>query len=137
MEVAVSEVEEAMPPRRQGRRRQANVDGGRKYRHEVLATEEQEGRLRKLADEQKVTVPRLLVESALAQRGETPTQRREAIAELFALHRLLSGVANNVNQLARATNATGELPDQLGAVLGAVRRTTARLDEAIDKLVRP
>ena len=53
------------------------------------------------AAELGVSVLRLLVESALSGL-ETPTERRETVAELFELRRLLATVANNVNQLARA-----------------------------------
>jgi len=91
--------------------------------------------LLRLAEAQHVTVPRLLVESALAAASsETPTERRDAIAELFRLHRLLAAISNNVNQMAKVTNATGEVQDELAATLRAVRRTAERIDAAIDGL---
>ena len=43
----------------------------------------------------QVSIPRLLIESALA--SEAPTQRKQAIEELFALNRLLVAASNNVN----------------------------------------
>lgn len=116
------------------RRRRANVAGGRQHKHEVKVTPDEEARLLMLAGEQRVSVPRLLVESALASGGETPTQRREALAELFAVHRVLAGMANNVNQIARATNATGEVQADMAASLEAVRRSARRLDQVIDRL---
>ena len=91
--------------------------------------------LLRLAKAQHVSVPRLLVESAIAaQAGETLTERKQAMAELFTLHRLLAAISNNVNQMARATNATGTLPDELRSTLTAVRRTAERIDAAIDGL---
>lgn len=117
------------------RRRRANVEGGRQHHHKVKVTPEEEGMLMRLAEAQHVTIPRLLVESALAAAtSETPTQRRDAIAELFRLHRLLAAISNNVNQIAKATNATGEVQDELEATLRAVRRTAERIDVAIDGL---
>lgn len=117
------------------RRRRANVAGGRQHHHKVKVTPEEEGVLLRLAEAQRVTVPRLLVESALASAtSETPTQRRDAIAELFRLHRLLAAISNNVNQMAKATNATGEVHAELEETLRAVRRTAVRIDEAIDGL---
>lgn len=117
------------------RRRRANVAGGRLHQHKVKVTPEEEGVLLRLAEAQRVTVPRLLVESTLAAvSGETSTERRDAIAELFRLHRLLAAISNNVNQIARATNVTGEVHDELVATLRAVRRTAERIDGAIDGL---
>lgn len=120
--------------RRLGRRRRANVAGGRQHSHRVLVTPEEEAVLARLAAEQRVTVPRLLVESALSPAGETPTQRRDAIAELFAVRRLLAAVSNNVNQVARHANAGPEFPADAAAVLAAVRRTVGRIDETLEKV---
>ena len=128
---------EAPKGRQFARRRRANVEGGRPHRHEVKVSPEEEGILLRLAAEQRVTVPRLLVESALAARSETPSERRNAMAELFALHRLLASISNNVNQMAKATNATGEVQEELSATLSAVRRTALRIDDAIDGLSLP
>ncbi|HEY5490455.1 MAG TPA: plasmid mobilization relaxosome protein MobC [Gemmatimonadaceae bacterium] len=117
------------------RRRRANVAGGRQHRHEVKVTPEEEAILLQLAEAQRVTVPRLLVEAALsAPTGESPSERRNAIAELFAVHRLLAAISNNVNQMARVTNATGNVHTEMVETLRAVRRTAERIDGAIDGL---
>lgn len=43
-----------------------------------------------------VTIPRLLVECALASAtSETPPSERNAMAELFALHRLLAAISTS------------------------------------------
>jgi hypothetical protein len=125
------------PRRRLSRRRRANVAGGRKHSHRVLVTPAEEAKLQRLALDQGVSVPRLLIESAFAGTGETPTQRREAVAELFAVHRLLAAISNNVNQLARHANAGDEFPAEAGATLDAVRRVAARVSAAIDELAEP
>lgn len=118
-----------------GRRRRANVDGGRQHKHEVKVTPEEEAMLLRLAEEQRVTVPRLLVEAALsAERSETPADRRNTLVELFGAHRLLATISNNVNQMARATNATGEVQAEMVETLRAVRRTAERIDAAVDEL---
>lgn len=122
------------PVRRRFGRRRANVAGGRQHSHRVLVTAEEEARLAQLAAAGRVTVPRLLVEAALAGSGQTATVRRDAIAELFAVHRLLAAVSNNVNQIARHANASGEFPADAVVVLGTVRRLAGRLDAAIDGL---
>ncbi|MFC3690504.1 MobC family plasmid mobilization relaxosome protein [Aquipuribacter hungaricus] len=98
-------------------------------------TPEEEALLLQLALAQGVTVPRLLVEATLSSAvGETPTERRNAMVELFGIHRLLAAVSNNVNQIAKATNATGEVHEDLVQTLRAVRRTAERVDTAIDGL---
>jgi len=134
-EAVVEVAEETSSARRFTRRRRANVAGGRQHFHKVKVTPEEEGVLLRLAEAQRVTIPRLLVEAALATEStETPTERRNAMAELFALHRLLAAVSNNVNQIAKAANATGEVNGELVETLRAVRRVASRIDDAIDGL---
>lgn len=117
------------------RRRRSNVAGGRQHFHKVKVTPEEEAVLLRLSKAQHVTIPRLLVESALAvETSETPTERRNAMAELYTLHRLLAAISNNVNQMAKATNATGTVPPELVETLRAVRRTAEKIDDAIDGL---
>ncbi len=126
---------QSQPPNRPlGRRRRANVAQGRRLAHRVKLTEEEQARLLELAEEQQITIPRLLVESALASRGETPTRRRQAMVELFAIRRVLATNANNLNQIARVGNISGAVPDGLGPVLVELRGLAGRIDEAIDGL---
>lgn len=127
--------DETPMPRPSERRRRGNVAGGRVARHVVTASPEEEGALLRLALAQGVTIPRLLVESALAtDAGETMTERRATIAKLFELHRLLGAISRNVNQIAKATNATRELHPETSATLTAVRRTAERIDALVDEL---
>jgi hypothetical protein len=93
----------------------------------VKLTEAEREQLRARAAELGVSVPRLMVESALSG-VETSTDRRAMIAELFEVRRLLATVANNVNQLARAANISGEV--------GAKRRLERTLGEIDELLVR-
>lgn len=117
------------------RRRRANVEGGRRRKHEVWVSAEEEGVLQRLATAQHVTVPRFLVEVAMAaDAGETPTQRREVMVELIRLHRTLGAMANNVNQMAKATNATGDLPAELRATVGRMREIADHVDVVLDGL---
>ena len=85
-----------------------------------------------------VSVPKLLVDSALAggagAAAENASVRQELLFELFGAHRLLAGVANNVNQLAKVANATGAVPAETGPALTAARRTAERIDGLVDQL---
>ena len=119
------------------RRRRANVEGGRVGSHRVRTSPAEEALLVQLAAAQGVTVPRLLVESALAGDRETAVVRRDAIVELFAVRRLLAAVSNNVNQVARHANAGEVFPAEASATLAAVRRLVPRIDAAVDALAQP
>jgi hypothetical protein len=81
----------------------------RRVYQQVKLTEQEREHLRARADELGMSVPRLLVESALSG-VETPTERRRMVAELFETRRLLATIANNVNQLARSANISGHVP---------------------------
>lgn len=124
------------------RRRRANVEGGRVHRHDVKVSAEEEAALLLRAQAKNISIPRLLVEAALADHaGETPTDRRTVLADLFAAHRKLASMGNNLNQIARATNAGHELPDDLQEPLrhtmAAIRQAAMRLDEVIDGMPKP
>ena len=121
------------PKKRLERRRRENVPGGRKHSHVVRVSHAEEAQLVRLAAAQRVTVPRLLIESALAG-TETPTDRRRAMAELFALRRQLSGIATNINQLARAANTDGRLAVGTTAAIEEIAPRIATIDKAIDRL---
>jgi len=101
-------------------------------------TPEEEAQLLALALRYQVSVPKLLVDSALAggavNAATNASVRGELLTELFRSHRLLAGIANNVNQMARATNATGEVQAEMSATLVAVRRTAERIDALVDQL---
>ena len=126
-----------MPARRQLRRPGAP----RQVRHVVMVTEEQEARLASKAEARRVTIPRLLVESTLADPPKIgqvvvePTPIAvEVAAELFGITRMLDKLGVNVNQIAKATNATGEVQESTGHTMDAIKRVCARLNECIDHL---
>ena len=126
--------EHTAPKTKLARRRRANVPGGRHHSHEVRVTPEEEAQLAQRAGAQRVSVPRLLIESALSDTGETPTQRRAAMTELFAIRRQLAGLTNNVNQLARLGNTDGRLPVGTAAALQEIRDVVDKIDPAITGL---
>lgn len=102
--------------------------GRRRVYQQVTLTEAEREQLRGRAAELGVSVPRLMVEAALEGR-ETPTERRREVAELFEIRRLLATVANNINQLAKAANISGEVAAQerLAGSLGDVDEILGRL----------
>lgn len=109
------------------RNRQHNVLGGREVRHVVKVTPEVEAQLLLRAQDAGTTVARLMVESALQERGFRAS--RADLTELFALNRLVGRLGVNINQMAKAANSTGEIPPEAFAAMDAVARTCRRLDE--------
>jgi hypothetical protein len=96
----------------------------------VKLTETERQQLRARAAELGVSVPRLMVESALSG-VETPSDRRLQLAELFEVRRLLATVANNVNQLARSANISGQVDAgrRLKETLGEVEELLIKMRE--------
>lgn len=118
-----------------GRQRRANSDTPRDAgRYVVKTNAEEDAQLRARAVVAGVTVPRFLVEAGMSAHIETSTERKQAIAELFALSRTLGTVANNVNQLARYANTEGRFPAEAEGVVAEYRGLSARIDESIRRL---
>jgi Bacterial mobilisation protein (MobC) len=95
---------------------------------QVTLTKAEREQLRARAAELRVSVPRLMVESALSG-VETPSARRHVMAELFEARRLLATVANNVNQLARSANISGQVHEGR-----RLERTLAEVDQLVAEL---
>jgi Bacterial mobilisation protein (MobC) len=121
----VSAEPEARP---RGRVKRAREPVARGVIQKVKLTEAEQQELRRRAAEQGVSVPRLMVESALAG-IETPTDRRRLVAELFETRRLLAAVANNVNQLAHSANISGQVHEGR-----RLEQTLADVDELVVQL---
>lgn len=94
------------PPPGGRRRRKA---GGRDRRLNLRLSMEEYEQLTALASDAGVSVPRFLVESAMAD-GVKPSQRRAWIASFLAARHQVSGAANNLNQLARWANTHEAYP---------------------------
>lgn len=116
------------------RRRRANVDGGRMHRHEVKVSPEEEAQLLALAEKHRVTIPRLLIEAALSEGTENPSERRDQFMQLSALQRLVGTVANNINQIARHANASGEVPAEAAASIAHARAVIIRIDRQLAEM---
>jgi len=116
--------------RPKGRVRRGREPEPRRVYQQVTLTEVEREQLRARASELGVSVPRLMVESALSG-VETPTDRKQQIAELFEVRRLLATVANNVNQLARSANISGQVDaeQRLERTLGEVDELLVRMRE--------
>lgn len=106
---------------------------------QVRLLEEEHRALALLAADQGVSIPRLLVESARStDRGQSITQRRAAMMEMVAVRRLLAGVANNVNQIAKAAN-TGQLDEvaqRCAREFAALRTLSDKIAATVDEMAK-
>lgn len=114
--------------------RQRRAAGGRRRAFLVRVTDAQHQALIERASGIGVSVPRLMVEASLAGDGQTVSERQGLVVELSVAKRLTAAIGNNLNQLARAVNATGERPDELSVTLEATRRVMGRLEAAVRAL---
>jgi len=120
-----------------GRQRRANVVGGRQHSHKVKVTPEEEAILLALAHERSVSIPRLLVESAMAGPAiETITERRQLGVELTEIRRLLATIANNTNQIAKYANLEGVVPDWAEGVAADYTALRPQINAIVDGLAR-
>lgn len=118
------------------RERRANVVGGRHASHRVKVTPEEEAQLQMLALEHRISVPRLLIESTLRETGPIASVTRDLVAELFAIRRVMSGAAVNINQIAKASNAGVETRGELAGAITLMRKTVERIDAVVEGLIR-
>lgn len=118
------------------RMRQENVTGGRTVVRKVRLSESEDNALLLEAGKAGMSVQRLMVERALALQhpAETVTERRETITELLKMTGSLAAIGNNLNQIARTANATGEVDAQLTYSLAHLRHTLDGLNDAAERL---
>lgn len=124
------------PSRSVRRQRQANEPGGRPHRHLVSLTDSEEAQLRGRAHELDITVPRLLVEAALASEAKTPAVRQQQIARLFAELRRLNTMAVDLKALARLGAAQGASPAGTADAIQEIRKAVAKLNATLDDVAR-
>lgn len=122
------------PRRLRGLRQERRPGHPRPFSHRVKVTAEQEERLVLLATERRITVSRLLVESALSGGADAAAAKAELAGELFRISRLLGKVGININQIAKATNATFETQPDTAAAIQALGRVCERLERVLDEV---
>ncbi|MFI9724547.1 hypothetical protein ACIHFE_33795 [Streptomyces sp. NPDC052396] len=84
-----------------------------------------------------LSVPRLLVESALHGDPTSVSERHALTRELIALRRQVARYLGNADQLTRIGNATGELPPEIPAAVHISNRVLTRLDDLLTTMTPP
>lgn len=119
------------------KRQQVHLPSGRRgVLHKVRVTAEQEAVLVAKANRHGWTVARLLAESALRGSAEDAAAVKRLTGELFDLQRAFAAVGNNLNQIARATNATLEAQPETDGALQAVGRVCVRIEMLLGDVER-
>lgn len=116
-------------------RRRKRVDG-QAERVNVTMSQAERAQLHMLEQQTKFSPSRILVSATLhgvsfssEGIGESAEERHTRIAELLHLRRVVGGIANNINQIARHANTTGEFPDDLDEHLRQCREVYDLLTE--------
>ena len=112
----------------------ATVTGGRHNVVKVRLSDRELGQLKERAERACVSLQRFLFEAAMSGSAAQSAQRRQAAGDAQRARIVLTGVANNVNQLAKWANTNHVLPDGIGDALDEVRRATTVLAETTERL---
>lgn len=124
------------PERRKLRRRRRRNFGEQRVRYNVSMSAEERGRLHKIALDSGRTLSEVLVRSALDSDGSTRMDWRQLAAELMLMRQPLAQVGNNLNQLARHANSTGEFPREAEDLTGTIRAQLDQISAFLDRLDR-
>lgn len=107
---------------------------GRPHRLQVRLTEAEWGVVTAQAELEGVSASRLLVEGVTKRDRGTVGQQRQVIREFLSAKRQVSGVATNLNQLARVANSTGRVPAELAEGIRRVDDALALLEDAVRQM---
>jgi hypothetical protein len=124
----------AVPSALNGAARRHRVEGGRQHTVKIRFTDAEYGAIAARAVEARVSIPRLLVDSALIRRNRPAIVSSALTAELAGMRRLVANLANNINQIARKLNSGGVPDSSIPATTDALRRTLSRLDATLSSL---
>jgi len=113
--------------RGEGVHRRRAPGGARRWRVEVLLSQDERRELGQRAGAAKVSLARYLVDAAL-ERPQTPSERRVRKAELHHTDRLIAGMAADIKQLANGADSTAGIPAATSEALAVLRRLTAAVE---------
>lgn len=125
-----------MSERTRKARRQRRVEGGSPHRINVRTTPQTYARLAAGAAAARLSIPRYLIESTLRRSsdGWSLREQRWWAERLDVVETRLIRIGTNLNQMAAATNATGELSDILAGALRYVETTLDRHRQVLKAL---
>lgn len=108
---------------------------GQAVRVQVSMSEQERAQLIALEQRTGLSASALLVESVFGNADPVAVQlRQQQLSELIQMRRLMATVANNVNQIARHANGTGELLPEATATVREAREFGQRVLVKIEDL---
>jgi hypothetical protein len=114
--------------------RMATLTGGRHNVVKVRLSDRELGQLEERAERASVSLQRFLFEAAMSGSAAQSAERRQAAGDAQRARIVLTGVANNINQLAKWANTNHVLPDGFNDALDEVRRASTVLAETTKRL---
>lgn len=102
----------------------------------VRVSDSERERLRFLASERGISVPALLMTSALAGSSEDALRWKILTDELQQALRLQSRIGTVLNQIARHANTTGDVLPQVNRILARLDKATAAIEAVVFDLQR-
>ena len=120
-------------PRRVWKSRRKRIEGKTQYVR-VSMSESERAQLMVLEQQTGLSPSALMVQAVFGAADPVAVQlRRNQLVELLAMRRLMATISNNVNQIARHANSTGEVLPETAETLREARRfgeeVLAKLEE--------
>ncbi|WP_144836685.1 plasmid mobilization relaxosome protein MobC [Kocuria rosea] len=122
-------------PRRVWKSRRKRIEGKTQYVR-VSMSEAERAQLMMLEQQTGLSPSALMVEAVFGSADPVAVQlRRNQLAELIQMRHQMATIANNVNQIARHANSTGEVLPETVATLQEARRFGADVLAKIEELI--
>ena len=122
-------------PRRVWKSRRKRIEGKTQYVR-VSMSESERAALMVLEQQTGLSPSALMVEAVFGSADPVAVQlRRNQLAELIQMRHQMATIANNVNQIARHANSTGEVLPETAETLQEARRFGADVLAKIEELI--
>ncbi len=122
------------PPRRVWSSRRKRIEGKTQYVR-VSMSEMERAKLLKLEAQTGLSPSAILVDAALGTGDPASLQlRKQELATLLEIRYLIATAANNINQVARHQNTTGEMASNGRAAVQEARQVMAKIVDVIEEL---
>ncbi|NVC25528.1 MobC family plasmid mobilization relaxosome protein [Kocuria salina] len=122
-------------PRRVWKSRRKRIEGKTQYVR-VSMSEAERAQLMMLEQQTGLSPSALMVEAVFGSADPVAVQlRRNQLAELIQMRHQMATIANNVNQIARHANSTGEVLPETAETLREARRFGDEVLATIEELI--